>query len=113
VAAGRCGQILTLSPLLNTPDLPSPRYPKWNYRWRGEETGEGEIQLYSEEKLCSVTFGEPGGTELVGIFDSDLTGRIDFTGMKTGVTAGGGDVDSAWNSWSERAYESERVGRWH
>ncbi|MCJ1317673.1 hypothetical protein MMC15_002998 [Xylographa vitiligo] len=94
-------------------DHPSPKYPTWNYRWRGEETGEGEIQLYSDKKLCSVTFGEPGGTKLVGTFDSDLTGRIDFTGMKTGASSRRFDPDSEWHSRSEQEYESARVGRWH
>ncbi|MCJ1388472.1 hypothetical protein MMC18_001319 [Xylographa bjoerkii] len=98
---------------LSTPDLPSPKYPKWNYRWRGEETGESEIQLYSDKKLCSITFGEPGGTKLVGVFDGDLTGRIAFTGLKTGVAEGRGDVDDAWHCWGEQAYENARVGRWH
>ncbi|MCJ1397780.1 hypothetical protein MMC11_000976 [Xylographa trunciseda] len=98
---------------LSTPDLPSSQHPKWNYRWRGEETGEGEIQLYSDETLCSVTLFEPGGTKLMGIFDSGLTGRIDFAGLKTGATTGGGDADYEWNCRSERVYESARVGRWH
>ncbi|MCJ1418160.1 hypothetical protein MMC32_004505 [Xylographa parallela] len=98
---------------LSMSDRPSPKYPTWNYRWRGEETGEGEIQLYSDEKLCSVTFGGPGGTKLVGVFDSDLTGRVEFTGIKTGQTAGGGDPDYEWHSFNEEAYERAREGRWH
>ncbi|MCJ1283468.1 hypothetical protein MMC26_002797 [Xylographa opegraphella] len=98
---------------LNTSDHPSLQHPEWNYRWRGEETGEGQIQLYSDKKLCSITFGGPGGTKLVGTFDSDLTGRIDFTGTKTGATADGGDPDDEWQSRSEQAYESARVRRWN
>ena len=94
-------------------DHPSSKHPTWNYRWRGEETGEGEIQLYSDKKLCSITFSGPGGTKLVGIFDSGITGRIDFTGVRTGATAGGGNPDSEWQNRSEQAYERARVGRWH
>ena len=91
---------------------PSPSHPTWNYRWRGQETGEGEIQLYSEEKLYPITFSGVGGTKLKGIFDSDLVGRIEFTGLKTGIASSGGDPDSAWNGMNGRAYESARVGRW-
>jgi len=94
-------------------DQPSPSRPTWNYRWRGEETGEGEIQLYSDEKLCSITFSGVGGSKLKGTFDSGLTDRIEFTGLKTGTEASGGDPDRAWSSMNESAYESARVGRWH
>ncbi|MCJ1243977.1 hypothetical protein MMC30_001174 [Trapelia coarctata] len=99
---------------LTADDPPSPSHPTWNYRWRGEETGEGEIQLYSDEKLCSITFSGVGGTKLRGTFDSDLTGRIEFTGLKTGIaSSAGGDPDYKWSSMSESAYEPARVGRWH
>lgn len=94
-------------------DQPSPSHPTWNYRWRGQETGEGEIQLYSDEKLCSITFSGVGGSTLKGTFYSDLVGRIEFTGLKTGTEAPGGDPGWAWSSMNERAYESARVGRWH
>ena len=77
---------------------PSPSCPKWNYRWRGEETGEGEIDLYSDKKICSITFGGPGGTKLFGIFESSLTPKIEFTGLKTakGTPQSRTDVDSQW-----------------
>lgn len=94
-------------------DQPSPSHPTWNYRWRGEETGESEIQLYSDEKLCSITFSGVGGTKLKGIFDSDLLGRVEFTGLKTGTSSSIGDPDYAWSSMNGSAYESARVGRWH
>ncbi|MCJ1384595.1 hypothetical protein MMC17_007713 [Xylographa soralifera] len=98
---------------LSDSDHPSPKYPRWDYRWRGEETGEGEIQVGSDDKLCSITFGGSGGTKLVGMFDSDYTERIDFTGVKTGTTSGGGDPDSAWHCRNERAYDRATVERWH
>ncbi|MCJ1301049.1 hypothetical protein MMC08_003848 [Hypocenomyce scalaris] len=90
---------------------PSPGQPQWSYRWRGEETGEGEIQLYSDEELCSVTFHGAGGSELTGVFESGLTGRIEFTGVRVGGVRAPSVVDVE-EAWSRRAYESARVGRW-
>ncbi|KAL9118867.1 MAG: hypothetical protein Q9187_004576 [Circinaria calcarea] len=77
--------------------------------------GEGEIALYSDEKLCSITFGGSGGTKLFGIFESSLTPRIEFTGLKIGNGATGTrkDIDSEWRSRDEKAHERARVGRWH
>lgn len=93
---------------------PSPSCPKWDYRWRGEETGEGEIALYSDEKLCSITFGGSGGTKLFGIFESDLTPKIEFTGLKIGkgATRTRKDIDEEWSSRNERAHKRAEVGRW-
>lgn len=94
-------------------DKPSPRSPKWNFRWRGEETGEGEIQLYSDKKLCSITFYGVGGSKLKGEFESDLTNRIPFTGVRVGdAKAKGGDPDDEWRERGESAHERARVGRW-
>lgn len=62
-------------------DHPSPKNPTWNYRWRGEETGEGEIQLFSDEKLYSITFAGVGGSKLNGMLDGGILGRIEFTGL--------------------------------
>lgn len=92
---------------------PSPQHRTWPFRWRGEETGEGEIQLYADEKLCQITFHGVGGSELKGLFESDLTGRIPFTGVRIGdAEGGGGDPDDGWRGRGEGAYENARVGRW-
>jgi hypothetical protein len=61
---------------------PSPANRRWEYKWRGSETGEGELQIEFECQMGSITFGGPGGTELFGEFESSLTDRIDFTGRK-------------------------------
>ena len=99
---------------LDPNDKPSPRCPRWNYRWRGEETGEGEIQLYSDKNLCSITFHGPSGTKLKGTFESDLTSKIDFTGIRTSSITRRPElgIDDAWNSRNERAHERARTGRW-
>jgi hypothetical protein len=41
---------------LGAADSPTARRPTWRYRWRGEETGEGEIQLDSDEVVQAITF---------------------------------------------------------
>jgi hypothetical protein len=104
--------------------LPSSSAREFKFRWRGEETGESEIQLYSDQALCSMTFESPNA--LTGIFISDLTGEVEFTGIRQGFeteTKGhqreGGraamdrlDPSCEWSSRNEAAYERARVGRW-
>ncbi|KAL9621167.1 MAG: hypothetical protein Q9160_004418 [Pyrenula sp. 1 TL-2023] len=109
--------------------LPNASMPSWssrdfNFCWRGEETGENEIQLYSDQEVCSLTFESPNA--LVGVFKSDLTGSTDFKGFRDGfddeVQRGGPlrrgeaayslDPSYDWALRSEAAYERARVGRW-
>lgn len=101
--------------------LPSSKSREFRFRWRGEETGEGEIQLGSDRKLCSITFESPNA--VTGVFISDLTRAVEFKGYKEGFEteakgvsrreAGGvSDPSFAWQSRNEAAYESARIGRW-
>lgn len=104
--------------------LPSSSAREFTFRWRGEETGEGEIQLYSDQKLCSMTFESPNA--LSGVFISDLTGEVDFKGIRQGSetetkrrwpqegreAADWLDPSYAWHSRNKAAYERARTGRW-
>ena len=105
--------------------LPSSTTREFSFRWRGEKTGEGEIQLDSDEHLCSMRFESPNA--LSGVFVSGLTGEIDFQGIKLGSVGPGrrrhtlheavcgSDRPCPTNAWLSRgyaAYESARVGRW-
>lgn len=102
--------------------LPSSNTREFNFRWRGEETGEGEIQLQSDEKLCPVTFESPGA--LSGVFISGLAGKVEFKGIKqkseTKVKRSQKqkeatdwlNPDDEWRSRNEAAYESASKGRW-
>lgn len=110
--------------LLSNASMPSSNSREFDFRWRGEETGENEIQLYSDKELCSMTFESPDA--LAGVFISDLTGKIDFKGFRDGFddeTERGGpqkrgdtvyslDPSYEWASRSEAAYERARIGRW-
>ncbi|KAI9765776.1 MAG: hypothetical protein M1839_005389 [Geoglossum umbratile] len=99
--------------LIPTTRRPSPTSCIWSFRWRGTETGEGEIQLYSDEKLCSLTFHGAYGSDIEGTFESDLTGEIGFTGRKVeeeGVGQGG--PKDRWRDFSESAYEYAGKARW-
>ncbi|KAH0537052.1 hypothetical protein FGG08_006122 [Glutinoglossum americanum] len=92
---------------------PSSTTRTWLFRWRGAETGEGEIQLYSDQQLCSLTFRGAYGTEIEGKFESDLTGEIGFTGMKVEEEEAGVEaVEYRWGEFSESAYEYARKARW-
>lgn len=104
--------------------LPSSSAREFTFRWRGEETGEGQIQLYSDTKLCSMTF--EGSNALSGVFKSDLTRDVEFKGIRKGSktrterrrpqekreAADWLDPSDAWRSRNGAAYESARVGRW-
>jgi hypothetical protein len=84
------------------------------FRWRREETGEGEIQLGADEELCSLTFSNQG-TELSGTFISGLTGETAFSGIKTQSlvrTGTFGPIESDWEERAEQQYEYARVKRW-
>ncbi len=94
---------------------PSHSNPTWKYRWRGEETGEGEIQLYSDEKLCSMTFSGAGGTKLEGIYYSGrCCNGCHITGLKisSDPSAGMPNPSEEWSSRNESAHEHARVARW-
>ncbi len=94
---------------------PSHSTPTWKYRWRGEETGEGEIQSTSDENTCSITFKDPGGTRLKGKFKSGICGEeCHFSGLKISSTPSSRmpDPSGEWAGRSERAYEYARVARW-
>ena len=47
--------------ILSANDEPGPKCPEWEFRWRGEETGEGVIQLSLENYRCSIKFEGSGG----------------------------------------------------
>ena len=99
--------------ILSTKDRPSLKSPRWNFRWRGKETGEGEIQFSSKEYLCSITFHGVGGTKLTRIFESDLIRQAKFTGLKIGYSPPNRSNPShGWESRGESAYEFARVSRW-
>lgn len=93
--------------------LPSSKAREFQFRWRGQETGEGEIQLGSDKTLCSITFESPNALE--GVFHSDFVGKVEFRGFKSGTLIRNFalDPDDEWDEMDEDAYEKARVGRWH
>lgn len=84
--------------------MPSPECPSWNYRWRGTDTGCGENQIDSEKKLYKMTFLEPLGTKIEGVFGSDFHKDCAFTAHKilTGKPYDG-NISEAWAELSEDA----------
>lgn len=101
---------------LDSKDKPTARRPTWHFRYRGEETGEGEISLYSDRKVHSLTFKRGKGDKLFleGAMDIDFAGHCRFTGEKVMNNSEDSSLDvvSAWEDRSEEAYENARVNRW-
>ena len=77
-------------------------------RWRGRDTGEGEILAELPEHVCKLTFSEVG-TKLEGMFEYPTPGGLfPFTGTK--VAHGRGQKlprSSEWTALSEDAWERE------
>lgn len=104
--------------LLPKASLPSLDSRSFNFRWRGKEFDEGEIQLYSDCELCPVSFDSPNA--LTGVFKSSLTGEVAFQGFKVGFETQTGRAqpvhasgpENEWNSMTEAAYQRERALRW-
>lgn len=98
---------------------PSATHPKLLFRWRGEETGEGVIELHPDRELNPITFSSPGGTSCSGTIEGGLFGDATFTGRK--VEAAGSKMDynsaraaakSGWDNRSAEAYERANRRRW-
>lgn len=80
------------SQILST-DIPSPQTEKWNFRWREQETGESEIHLYSEERLCSMTFSSSGDFKVTGTFHNEYVSDCAFSEVKVNSETGSGRCD--------------------
>ncbi|KAL9629481.1 MAG: hypothetical protein Q9164_006862 [Protoblastenia rupestris] len=81
-------------------------------KWRGDETGEGEIQLDTGDcNSGSIEYLDPACTRFKGTFSADLLGEdVPFQGFK--ISSDGGSVIKSWGDYSESAYERARVRRW-
>lgn len=80
--------------------------PTFELRWRGRDTGEGEILVEALEQVGSVTFGEVG-TKVEGTLHCpSLGGSLPFTGTK--IAHGKSQKLSSsyeWTALNERAWE--------
>lgn len=56
-------------------------------RWRGEETGEGVVELYSGKKLFTMKFLGPEVKILEATFGGDTVKDCTFTGLKVALEA--------------------------
>ena len=100
------------SSIKKTHARPTP-VPRCYLRWRGRETGEGEIQLdHDNHNTGHLDFTNSTYSKFEGVASFDLVGEaVPFTGYK--VSGVGGPVTRTWEEFSEKAYEYERVARWH
>ncbi|KAK8064090.1 hypothetical protein PG996_008742 [Apiospora saccharicola] len=85
---------------------PSAECRTWNYRWRGNDSGTNEIQLYSDEGLFEIKWYGPRAEKLKGTFGGDFLDNCTFTGVQIGVGADLEDIDIAeeWDNRNEHAH---------
>jgi hypothetical protein len=82
--------------------MPSAKYSRWNYRWRGTDVGCGENQIETEKKLYNITFLDPMETKIEGTFGSEYHKDCAFTGHKIATSKPyDGDLSEAWSELSE------------
>jgi hypothetical protein len=98
---------------LGAKDKPTARRTVWRYRWRGSETGEGEIQLDSDKAVQSLTFSDKG-RKISGTFICDYARECHFTGTKFSPWPRNGYLDpqAEWAKHSSAAHEEARQSRW-
>lgn len=110
--------IMRIYPSDSTPSSPEWTTVKDNpiflFRWRGRETGEGEIQLEAlEYQPRSIKFSD-SGTMVEGVFDCPyISGELRFTGTKK--SHGKGQALSSaekWRGLSREAWDEECRSRW-
>ena len=98
---------------LRSDEQPTARRPTWRYRWRGHETGEGEIQVNADRAVRSITFSDKGNA-LCGYFKCDYVKDCYFEGIKICSTPRDKrlDPESKWMSHSEAAHGYANRARW-
>ncbi|KAK0125616.1 hypothetical protein ONS96_009450 [Cadophora gregata f. sp. sojae] len=98
---------------LGSDEKPTARKSTWRYRWRGSETGEGEIQVNADLAVRSITFIE-NGNALNGYFKCDYVNECYFEGVKVRSTPRDRHLDpeAQWVNHSEAAHEYARRARW-
>ncbi|KAF2170565.1 hypothetical protein M409DRAFT_19384 [Zasmidium cellare ATCC 36951] len=87
--------------------------PSFRYRWRGRETGEGEIMVDSDERVERILFGSHGTTFrgtykcpfIEGVF------MIKGTKIRHGNQQEQG-TEHSWDDFTEEAWEVARERRW-
>lgn len=87
--------------------------PTFQYRWRGEETGEGEIQLEALNFVRDITFSEHG-TKFEALFDCPfIGGPLRIIGVQESHGRGQ-KLSSAyeWSHLNENAYNRGSNRRW-
>ena len=91
---------------------PSTGSPKWDFEWRGCETGESEMQIDFEHQHGHVVFSD--GT-LTGVFESGLAGQVEFTGKKINAKTSRDpwELKEEWEGYSEENYGAASIARWH
>ncbi|KAL1721774.1 hypothetical protein EV715DRAFT_271031 [Schizophyllum commune] len=92
---------------------PTSTGSKSEFRWRGSEEGEGEMQIDDEEQTGYIKFLANGRVQ--GRIEGSFFEKADFTGELKEATINVKDVQKwkdEWRSMNESSYEAARAGRW-
>jgi hypothetical protein len=89
--------------LLNPSEKPSVDLPKWNFRWRGCDTGSGEVVGGADETLCWLTFKGTGGAKTKGNFQTTY-GDFKFKGVKVKLDSKMEVVKTVVREWRNLQY---------
>lgn len=83
---------------------------KLQFRWRGSETGEGEILFMDDRQKGYIVLEGKG--KLSGRIKGDLLDdKCFFTGVKMNNKPA--KTDAEWDEYDFSAHERARIGRWH
>lgn len=87
--------------------------PTFEYRWRGRETGENEIQPEALKFVRNITFSECG-TEFEALFDCPyISGPVRIIGTRKSHGRGQKFISAQeWSELNEKAYHRESSRRW-
>ncbi|KAK2748940.1 hypothetical protein FQN57_007223 [Myotisia sp. PD_48] len=86
-------------------------YPPLLIRWRGRETGEGEIVSGTHQnKAAMIEFLDEKGIQFKGIIDLPYVRNGEFSGTKFDTDIP--NPPEPWSNFLEQAYEYERGRRW-
>ncbi|KZP03121.1 hypothetical protein FIBSPDRAFT_879729, partial [Athelia psychrophila] len=55
---------------------PSSGNSRWDFRWRGSETGEGQLQIAFKHQRGRIVFDKSDGTKLTGVFEGGFIRKI-------------------------------------
>jgi hypothetical protein len=81
-------------------------------RWRGRETGEGELEMDDDDSNTGyLDFVDNSCTAFNGVADLTFVGpKVTLCGYK--ISSDGGEMIKSWDAYTEENYLYTRIARW-